>query len=257
MRRSRTYAITFLLITVFISGVSCKSKDKQDVLQDEIATDTIDIVSLDSDIAVNLKRHHITPGNLIYTEFSPDSAFIALVLDSTVRFQAGDDLWSDELPAEWYGVRSSKILYLYDPDADTLHRLAQCEEIVNFYEKKTSRPVQAERFEYFAAVKWSPDGSRLLLLKDRLSNGTTDQDVLVFTMGQEHPGFLETFGVWQDLMKTYQGAEGSEVRDISWIENDKVRMVFGVKGVPSAPHREVIFETRTGKPVSSREIPSI
>lgn len=245
----------FIAVLVIL-GAGCKSK-KSEPLPDEIPTDTISVVILDSGMIVNLKKYFITPDYLIYTEFSPDSVFIALALDSTVRFQEGDELWSEELPGEWYGVRSRKILYLYDPAADTLHQLAQCEEIVNFYEKKTSRPVQTERFEHFAAVKWSPDGSRLLLLKDRRSNGTRDQDVLVFTLGQEQPGFLETFEVWKDLMKAYQGSEGSEVKDISWVDEEKIRVVFAVEGVISAPHREVIFDSRTGKIISSRDLSSI
>ncbi|MBN2378981.1 hypothetical protein JXM67_04175 [candidate division WOR-3 bacterium] len=211
---------------------------------------------LDSLTIKKLADHAIVPTNLAFKEPSPDSKFIALALDSTVRFGSGDEMWLDEWPSDWFGIRSRKILYLYDPEADTLSALVECEEIVNLYSTKTAAPVHPERWEYFEAVLWSPDSKRLLLVKDREADGIHNQDALIFTLGQDQPAFLDVFPVWMRLQQTYEGSAGTEAVDVSWIGSSQVKIVFSVVGVEGVPALEVLFDGQTGKVISIKELSS-
>lgn len=220
----------------------------------EGSRDTITEGALDSGVRKRLARHAVVPEHLIFEVPSPDSRYIALGVDSIIRFGPGDEMWPDEWPETWFGVRSRRILYLYDPRADSLVKLTECEEVVNLYLAETSTPIQAERRESLEAVRWSPDSKRLLLLKDREADGVRNQDVLIFTLGEEQPAFLEIFPVWMDLVQGYDGAKGTKVADISWVNDSSVRVVFSILGVESAAPREVIFDIGTGQVISVKEL---
>lgn len=248
-----------LLNTLFFTGLllltmGCKRKP-QDIGSTEESVDTTKVSVLAPEVLAHLAEKAIVPDRLAFEVPSPDSRYIALALDSTVRFGPGDEMWSDELPSDWYGVRTHNILYLYDPSADTLNKLAECEEIVNLYDRETSQPVQPERKDKFGAVIWSPDGKNLLLLKERASDGVSEQDVLIFTLGAEEPAFLEVFGVLRQLMRTYPGTKGTKVEEIGWVTEATIRIVFSMRGMPAARH-EFIFDAQSGKVLSAKKMNS-
>ncbi|MBD3285714.1 hypothetical protein GF359_04585, partial [candidate division WOR-3 bacterium] len=88
---------------------------------------------LDADVLNKLKRHGISDEFVSLSFLSPDSDYWVFSLDSIVRFGPEDVLWLEEWPDEWFGLRSRGILFLYDPNADTLMMMAECEEVVNLY----------------------------------------------------------------------------------------------------------------------------
>ncbi len=241
-------SITLLLAIILATG--CKSRP-QDTQAAADSSHVVKKVTLDSRVVARLAVKGIVPEHVLFHVSSPDSRYVAVILDSVVRFGPGDEMWIDELPSNWYGVRNRTILYLYDPSADTLHGLAQCEEVVNFYDAETFKPVQPERKEDFKKVLWSQDSKRLLLLKDRTSDALADQDALIFTLGEDEPSFLDLFGVWRQLMKAYPGARGTQVEIISWVSDSAIKIIFSIRGMPTAPRHEFIFDVRTGKPVST------
>jgi len=248
-----------LINTLFFTGfllltMGCKRKP-QDVGSTEEIVDTTKLSALAPEVSAHLAEKAIVADQLVFEVPSPDSRYIALGLDSTVRFGPGDEMWPDELPSNWYGVRNRNILFLYDPSADTLHKLAECEEVVNLYDRETSQPVQPERKDKLGAVMWSPDGKNLLLLRDRISDGVSDQDVLIFSLGEEEPGFLDLFGVWRQLMKTYPGTKGTRVEEIGWATEATIRIILSMRGMPSARH-EFIFDAQNGKVLSAKKMNS-
>lgn len=245
---------TVLLVGLLLTGMVCKRKP-QDVGSTGESVDTTRVSVLAPEVLARLAERAIVVGQLVFEVPSPDSKYIALALDSTVRFGSGDEMWSDELPSDWYGVRNRNILYLYDPSADTLHKLVECEEVVNFYDRQTSQPVQPERKDKLGAVIWSPDGKNLLLLKERTSDGVSDQDVLIFTLGKGEPSFLGLFGVWRQLMKTYPGTKGTKVEEIGWVTEATIRIVFSMREMPAARH-EFIFDAQSGKVLSAKKMNS-
>jgi hypothetical protein len=244
-----------LAAAIFIAAVGCKGKPQEGRISAD-SLDTTLVSALDSGIIERLAKRSIVPQQLTFEVFSPDSKYLAFALDSTVRFGPGDEMWSQELPSDWYAVRTRNILYLYDPLRDTLHQVAECEEVVNFYYEETSGPVQPERKDRFGALLWSPDSKKLLLLKDREADGVSEQDALIFTLGEEQPAFLDLFSVWRQLMKSYPGAKGTKVEDIGWLDALTIRLVFSVRGASTAPHYEFIFDVGTGKVVSTKELSS-
>ena len=249
------YLELLLGAAILMAAESCKGKPQEG----PVAVDSLDttlVSALDSGIIERLAKRSIVPQQLVFEVFSPDSKYLALALDSTVRFGPGDEMWSEELSSDYYAVRTRNILYLYDPLRDTLHRVAECEEVVNFYYKETSQPVQPERKDRFGALLWSPESKKLLLLKDREADGVSEQDALIFTLGEEQPAFLDLFGVWRQLMKSYPGAKGTKVEDIGWLDALTIRLVFSVRGASTAPHHEFIFDVKTGKVLSTKELSS-
>jgi len=243
------YQITLLLIAVFIIAGCSRKETERDVFT-ENETDLIEYPALEE-----LSRFGINKQFVNFLRPSPDSGYVVFILDSTVRFGPGDELWLEEWSDDWFGLRSRKILFLYDPAADTLKKMAECEEVVNLYNKEDSSPVHAERWENIAELLWSPDGTRILLVKDREQDGIFSQDILIFRPNQDIPSFLDVFEVWKSLVSAYDGKKGTHVLDAAWIDSSSVSVVFSVIDAGAAPV-EVIFDVGSGKAVSVSELQS-
>lgn len=239
---------------LFAGLAGCRPDSKEPTAPTE---DTFQLEAGHRTLPVKLKDYGIVGEHLSLATYSPDSQFLALVVDSTVRFGPGDQMWSEELPSGSYGVRNRNILYLYLPSSDSLAEWAECEEVVNLYEEETSQPLQPRRWERITKLRWSPEGGKLLVAKDRLLEGVRQQEVLIFTPGEAQPAFIDMFKVWQRLMNTYQGARGTRLEEAEWEDSSKIRVILSMLGVSQAPRHEFIFDAATGQIISSRKLPSI
>ncbi|GEM_PF-1881954 len=248
--RTVRYFISIVSLFFFLAG--CAKKEERGVLQKSVSIKSAQSVS--SQTWERLSKKSITSDYLSVYAVNSANQYLALALDSTVRIDENSDMWSKDLPDNWYGERRRVMLYLYDLKEDTVVKLVECEQIVNFYDKQSSQPVQSERWEHFINLDWSPDGKCLLVLKDRESEGIRSQDALLFTLKGENAAFLDVFPVWQNFMKIHPASGGTKVVSVAWVADSAVRVVFS-SAVSGDEHLEVIFNTLTGKPISQKVIP--
>ena len=244
------YVFIFLSVVALAGIPDCKPKPRTAPATDSAGVEVL----LDSVIYTKLASFDIQPDYLGSSAVSPDLRFIALAVDSSVRFTSADEMWIEEWPDDWYAVRSRRILYLFDTGTDSISKLGECEEIINLYLVSTSEPVQPERAEHIEMLVWSPDSKRFLVVKDREAEGVKSQEILVFTPGSPEPSFLDVFPVWLDYMKNRDGAHGTEVRDISWASDSAIKVTFTLAGVEGVPAREGVFDLKSGKAISVKEI---
>lgn len=211
-----------------------------------------EVKKIDSDVAGKLAGLGIMPGHITFIEYSPDSSYLAVAVDSIINFGPGDKMWSQELPSDWFGIRSRRMIYIFIPAADSIIKVEECEEIVNFYRKSDSLPVMAERWERYGAVLWSPDSKKLLLLKDREAEGLESQDALIFTLGVRDPAFLDLSTIWRELMMANPGAQGTKVEKITWDAASRITVVLSLKGIEPPVEKELVFDAASTRLISSK-----
>jgi hypothetical protein len=212
------------------------------------------LLNIEPEVGKKISTRGLSPEKISFFVYSPDSQCIAIALDSTVIFDSKDPMWSPDLPGNLYGVRNRKILYLYTPTKDSLYKVSECEEIVNFYRKEDSLPVMGERKEEFTIASWSPDSRKLLLLKDRISEGVSSQDVLIYTMGVKDPDFLDLMTPWEELMKKTPQASGTKVKNISWDGNTRIKLTLLVESADISAGKELVFDSKSGSLISAKDI---
>lgn len=252
MFKSR-FVLFALMLTLISALVVCKGrKPEGSVSGSSLITQITDIPP---GAWERLATHGIAKDNVALIACSPDTAYAALALDSAVRFEESDEMWSEELPSDWFGVRRPSMLYLYDLKKDTLILLMEFEQIVNFYYKRDSEPVEPVRKESFAALSFSPQGHRILVVKHHEeSDGRSFQNALIFTLGVEEPTFLDFFGIWEALVRKYQGSPGTKLAEAGWLDSTRVRITLSVIDVTPGVLVETVFDASSGELQSSVEL---
>lgn len=246
------FVLLIIIPALMLSLPGCKGRGASPV---PASTAAAEIKEIAPEAWRRLASHGIARSNVTLVAVSPDTFFAALALDSTVRIQKGDRMWSDELPSEWYGERHPSMLYLYDIDKDTLVLLMEFDQIVDFYNKKNAQPVEGERKESFAALSWSPKGRSILVVKNHQeSNGRSFQNALIFNVEAEEPVFLDLFGTWETLVRRYQDSPGTRLVRAGWLDSSRVRIVLAVVGIIPEVQVEVVFDATTGQLQGSREL---
>ncbi len=239
-------------VAIFLMTAGC-GKGKNEI-PGQKESGGVEVKKLEPEVAGKLSGHGISSSHVSFIEYSPDSTCLAVAVDSSIRFGPGDKMWSQELPADWFGIRSRRMIYVFMPAADSIFKVEECEEIVNFYRKSDSLPVMAERWERYGAVIWSPDSKKLLLLKDREAEGLESQDALIFTPGVHDPAFLDLSTVWRQLMMANPGAQGTKVEKITWSPESLITIDISLKGIEPPVKKELVFDASSTRLISNKNI---
>lgn len=245
-------AALIFLCALAVSGCGSSGASTPKTIDDSL--DNKPMLNIDPDIGKKIASRGLSLENMSFFIYSPDSQFIAITLDSTIIFDSKDPMWSADLPLDLYGVRSRKMLFLYFPEEDSLLKIAECDEIVNFYRKQDSLPVMGERKEDFGIVLWSPDSKKLLLLKDRISEGVSSQDALIYTMGVKDPDFLDMMTTWEELMKKAPQAKGTKVKNMSWDSDNRIKLILMLDGSDATAGKELVYDSRSGLLLSAKDL---
>lgn len=241
-----TFFIVGVASVLMLGGCSGKSAGQSATDGPQVPTKQIDPAVWDK-----LAAKDISPEFLALFVLSPDGDEIALALDSMVRIEPGDEMWAEGLPSDWFGMRNRQLLYVYDIPADSLVLVKECDQIVNFYHRTSSQPVEQERWQEFAALAWSPDGAKLLLVNDHQeTGGRRFQNALVYTMGVDDPVYLELFTYCQELVKQTPGSNVTTLTEASWVDEATVRIVLASAG--GEVSLNLTFSAETGELVSTR-----